>query len=135
RSCSSSSSCAARWRPRRCGPPRRSRGPPTPGCCAGRCPAWRRHSRSRSRSVRTGILWSLAALTRPEATFLLVLWGVCLLVDARSRDGIHRLVFGSLGPVILYGGWLLFARIYYGSFWPQTLAAKSAGGVGLAYHA
>jgi hypothetical protein len=88
-----------------------------------------------ARPVRTGILWSLAALTRPEATFLLVLWGVCLLVDARSRDGLHRLVFGALGPVILYGGWLLFARLYYGSFWPQTLAAKSAGGVGLAYHA
>ena len=87
-----------------------------------------------ARPVRTGLLWALAALTRPEAVFLLLVWGVCLLVDARSRDGLHRLVFGALGPVLLYGGWLLFAHAYYGTFWPHTLAAKSAGGVGLAYH-
>ncbi len=87
-----------------------------------------------ARPVRTGALWTLAALTRPEAVFLLLLWGVFLVIDADSRDGLHRLVFGALGPVCVYGGWLLFARLYYGSFWPQTLAAKAAGGGGLAYH-
>ncbi|MEK7330849.1 MAG: hypothetical protein AAB113_08605, partial [Candidatus Eisenbacteria bacterium] len=88
-----------------------------------------------SRPVRTGALWALAALTRPEGVFLLFLWGVFLLIEADSRDGLRRLVFGALAPVCVYGGWLLFARLYYGTFWPQTLAAKAAGGVGLAYHA
>ena len=87
-----------------------------------------------ARPLRTGALWALAALTRPEAVFLLFLWGVCLLIDARNRDGLHRLVFGALGPVVIYGSWLSFAGSYYGTFWPQTLAAKTAGGVGLAYH-
>lgn len=88
-----------------------------------------------ARPVRTGALWALAALTRPEAVFLLLMWGVCLLIDADDRDGLRRLVFGALAPVSVYGGWLLFARLYYGTFWPQTLVAKTAGGVGLAYHA
>ncbi|MBI1795668.1 MAG: hypothetical protein HYR74_01310 [Candidatus Eisenbacteria bacterium] len=87
-----------------------------------------------ARPVRTGTLWALAAMTRPEAVFLLLLWGMFLLIDAESREGLQRLVFGSLAPVAVYGSWLLFARFYYGTFWPQTLAAKSAGGVGLAYH-
>ncbi len=88
-----------------------------------------------ARPVRTGALWALAALTRPEAAFLLLLWGVFLLIEADSRDGLRRLVFGALAPVCVYGGWLMFARLYYGTFWPQTLAAKTAGGAGLAYHA
>jgi hypothetical protein len=36
-------------------------------------------------------------------------------------------VFGSLPPLVIYGGWLVFARLYFGSFWPQTLSAKAAG--------
>lgn len=88
-----------------------------------------------ARPVRTGALWALAALTRPEGVFLLLLWGVCLLIEADSRDGLRRLVFGSLAPVCVYGGWLLFAWAYYGTLWPQTLAAKTAGGTGLVYHA
>ena len=84
-----------------------------------------------SRPVRTGVLWALAALTRPEGVFLLLLWGICLLIEADSRDGARRLVFGGVAPLVLYGGWLVFARLYYGVFWPQTLAAKAAGGAGL----
>jgi hypothetical protein len=87
-----------------------------------------------ARPVRTGALWSLAALTRPEAAFLLLLWGMFLLIDADSREGLRRLVFGALAPLGVFGGWLVFARFYYGTFWPQTLAAKAAGGAGLAYH-
>lgn len=86
-----------------------------------------------SRPVRTGMLWALAALTRPEAVFLLVLWGVFLVVDTNSRPGLRRLVFGLLPPAVIYGAWLLFARLYFGTFWPETLSAKAAGGVGLAY--
>ena len=85
-----------------------------------------------ARPVRTGALWALAALTRPEAVFLLLLWGVFLLIDADSRAGLRRLVFGALPPVVIYGGWLLFARSYFGTFWPQTLSAKIGGRGGLA---
>lgn len=87
-----------------------------------------------SRPLRTGALWGLAALTRPEAVFLLVLWGVFLVIDTDSRDGVRRLFFGALPPVLIYGGWLLFARFYFGTFWPNTLAAKAAGGEGLEYY-
>ncbi len=81
-----------------------------------------------SRPLRTGSLWALAALTRPEATLLLVLWFALLLIDADTREGLRRLVFGSLPPLLIYGSWLIFSRLYFGSFWPQTLSAKSAGG-------
>ena len=87
-----------------------------------------------ARPVRTGALWALAALTRPEAVLLLLLWGIFLIVDTDSRPGLRRLVFGALPPVVIYGAWLLFARAYFGTFWPETLSAKAAGGTGLAYH-
>jgi arabinofuranosyltransferase len=84
-----------------------------------------------ARPVRTGALWALAALTRPEAALLLGLWGVFLLVDTDSRPGLRRLVFGALPPLAIYGAWLLFARLYFGSVLPQTLLAKAAGPAGL----
>ena len=84
-----------------------------------------------ARPVRTGALWALAALTRPEAALLLGLWGVFLLVDTESRPGLRRLVFGALPPIAIYGTWLLFARFYFGSALPQTLLAKAAGPAGL----
>lgn len=86
-----------------------------------------------SRPVRTGALWALAALTRPEAVFLLLLWGVFLVIDTDSREGVRRLIAGSLPPALIYGGWLLFSRFYFGTFWPNTLSAKIAGGVGWSY--
>ena len=86
-----------------------------------------------SRPVRTGALWSLAALTRPEAVFLLLLWFVFLVIDTDSREGVRRLIAGLLPPALIYGGWLLVARLYFGTFWPNTLSAKVAGGVGWEY--
>jgi arabinofuranosyltransferase len=86
-----------------------------------------------SRPVRTGALWALAALTRPEAVFLLLLWFVFLVIDTDSREGVRRLIAGLLPPAFIYGGWLLFARLYFGTFWPNTLSAKVAGGVGWEY--
>ena len=86
-----------------------------------------------ARPVRTGALWALAALTRPEAVFLLLLWGVFLVIDTDSREGVRRLIAGSLPPTLIYGGWLLFARFYFGTFWPNTLSAKTAGGIGWEY--
>lgn len=84
-----------------------------------------------ARPVRTGALWALAALTRPEAALLLVLWGAFLLADTENRPGLRRLLFGALPPLLIYGGWLLFARVHFGSLLPQTLVAKAAGSAGI----
>lgn len=84
-----------------------------------------------ARPVRTGALWALAALTRPEAALLLVLWGIFLVVDADSRAGALRLVAGALPPIAIYGGWLVFAWMYFHTVLPQTLTAKAAGTGGL----
>jgi hypothetical protein len=86
-----------------------------------------------SRPVRTGALWSLAALTRPEAGLLLMIWGVALLIDTDTRDSLRRMLAGVFPAVAIYGSWLLFARLYFGTFWPQTLVAKTAGGTGTLY--
>jgi len=75
-----------------------------------------------ARPVRTGTLWALAALTRPQLVYLLVLWVVLLLVDANNRAGLRRLVFGALPAGLVYGSWLLFARLFFGTFWPRTLS-------------
>jgi len=87
-----------------------------------------------SRPVRTGALWALASLTRPEVMLLLLLWGMFLLVETEDRFGLRRLIAGTLPVVAIVGTWLLFARIYFGTFWPQTLAAKAAGSSSLAFH-
>jgi hypothetical protein len=81
--------------------------------------------------VRSGAFWSLAALTRPEAVVLLGIWGIFLVIDTDSREGVRRLIAGALPAAVIYGGWLLFARLYFGTFWPNTLAAKTAGTPGL----
>lgn len=86
------------------------------------------------RAAATGACWALAALARPEGVVLLLLWGLVLLPGVATRGGVRRLLSGVAFPLLLYGGWLIAARAYYGTFWPQTLAAKAAGGVGLADH-
>jgi hypothetical protein len=77
-----------------------------------------------SRPVRTGALWSLAALTRPECVFLLVLYGIVLLIDANNRTQLRRLLLGVLPPIVIYGTWLVFARFFFGTFWPRALAIR-----------
>jgi len=84
-----------------------------------------------TRPVRTGALWALAALARPEAVLLLLLWGITLLVDANNRVGLRRLVYGVVPPALVYGAWLLFARLFFGTFWPRALAARGAVHAGL----
>jgi arabinofuranosyltransferase len=86
-----------------------------------------------SRPALTGAIWSLLALTRPEGLLLLLMWGVYLAREVGSEPGRQRFVKGIAPPVVLYGGWLLFARLYFGRFWTTTLAAKTAGSVDLAY--
>jgi arabinofuranosyltransferase len=88
--------------------------------------------RGDARPALTGTLWALAALTRPEAAFLVALWGALLIADSRGRPA-ARWIAGVMPPLLIYGGWLLFAKSYYGSPWPQTLAAKTVGAVGLEF--
>jgi len=51
-------------------------------------------------------------------------------LTAGSRLAVRRLWPGAL----VLGGWLAFAWVWFGHAWPNTLAAKVAGGEGLAYH-
>ena len=68
------------------------------------------------RPVRTGALWSLAALASVGAVMLVVLWTIALLVDANNRAAIRRLVYG-LAPVV---------GIYVTSSWARwTTSAAS----------
>jgi len=83
-----------------------------------------------ARPVRSGTWWAFAALARPEAALLLLLWGICLLADTENRPGIRRLLYGAAPPILIYGAWLVFARLYFGTWLPQTLAAKAAGSGG-----
>jgi hypothetical protein len=81
-----------------------------------------------SRPLATGALWALAALTRPELVLLLFLWGILLLIDTNNRAGVRRLVLGMAPAVLICGSWVLFARFYYGTFWPRSLALHAAFG-------
>jgi arabinofuranosyltransferase len=84
-----------------------------------------------ARSTLSGTLWSLAALVRPEVAFLLVLWLAFVWRSRESgRDRRWRIV-ATLPPLLIYGSWLAFAWIYFGTPWPVTLAAKAAGNLGL----
>jgi len=95
---------------------------------------WVQEGGPRRPRATTGVLWGLAALTRPEAGLLLAAWGALLLWDARGRPGLAAAARAAGPAAVLCGTWLVFARLYYGTFWPQTLAAKTAGGAGAAYH-
>ena len=86
-----------------------------------------------ARPVRTGRCWALAALTRPEAWCCSCSGAVLLLLGwPATAAALRRLAVRRRGHRCSHGGWLAFARAYYGTFWPQTLAAKAAGGAGLA---
>ncbi len=85
------------------------------------------------RPALAGLLWALAALARPECVLLLVLWSVLLAAEHGARGGFARVRRGLWPAALVYGGWLVFARGYFGTFWPNTLAAKTAGGEGAAY--
>jgi arabinofuranosyltransferase len=80
-----------------------------------------------------GLLWALAALARPECALLVALWMVLSVADHGPRAAAVRAVRGLWPAALVYGGWLAFARGYFGTFWPNTLAAKAAGGEGAAY--
>ncbi len=80
------------------------------------------------------LLWALAALVRPECLVLLLLWAGLIVAERGVGHGVRHVVSGMWPAWLVQGGWLVFARAYFGSAWPNTLAAKAAGGQGLAYH-
>src|SRR6185369_16193760 len=92
---------------------------------------------SRPWGARAGVaslLWALAGLARPECALLLPLWALLLLLDHGWPAGI-AVAARTLWPgTLVLGGWLAFAWGWFGRIWPNTLAAKAAGGEGLAYH-
>ena len=86
-----------------------------------------------SRSRLASLLWSLASLARPECGLLLVLWAVLRVLDRGVAAGSRAVLSGFWPGLLVQGGWLVFARIYFGSALPNTLGAKAAGGEGWAY--
>ena len=93
-----------------------------------------------ARAGLASVLWALAGLTRPECALLLPLWALLLIVGAPggAASGVPgRLAVAVRGlwpGALVLGGWLAFAWAWFGHLWPNTLAAKVAGGEGLAYH-
>jgi len=79
------------------------------------------------------LLWGAAALARPECGLLLALWVVARLIDHGPVRGARLVVTGLWPGLAVQVGWLVFARAWFGAALPNTLGAKVAGGVGLAY--
>ena len=88
-----------------------------------------------ARAGLASVLWALAGLTRPECALLLPLWAILLVVDHGWPSGVAVAVRALWPGALVLGGWLGFAFAWFGRLWPNTLAAKAAGGEGLAYHA
>ena len=87
-----------------------------------------------ARAGLASLLWALAGLARPECVLLLPLWALLLLLDHGGSAGI-AVAARTLWPgALVLCGWLAFAWGWFGRIWPNTLAAKAAGGEGLAYH-
>jgi hypothetical protein len=75
--------------------------------------------------------WSLAALARPEASVLLVLLVLRVVISGSpGRVKLGRLGWVLLPIVVIQGAWLAYALSLYGTAVPATLAAKAAGGHG-----
>ena len=89
---------------------------------------------SPARAPLASVLWALAGLTRPECALLLPLWALLLVIDHGGRAGLELALRGLWPGAVVLGGWLAFAWGWFGRLLPNTLAAKAAGGEGLAYH-
>jgi hypothetical protein len=77
------------------------------------------------RSLLLGLFMALASLVRPEA-YLLVPVYLATWLTSRRRS-VACLARTSMMYAALVGPWLVFARVYIGSFLPNTAGAKSGG--------
>jgi hypothetical protein len=80
-----------------------------------------------SGALMLGLVGSLLAMTRPDGALLVAVAGAFLLVDAvRLRSG--RLLASFVVPfLVTFVPYLLWRRLYYGYWVPNTFYAKSAG--------
>ena len=69
----------------------------------------------------TGITFGLALLARPD----FVLWVFAAAGYILWTRGVRRVGRTALLALALYGPWLLFTQVYYGSVIPQTIQAKA----------
>jgi hypothetical protein len=107
---------------------------------AGWVVAWGRATpASPARRFEVGLVWGLAALVRPEAGLLLVLYA---LASALWPDGplarptplarLRAAAAVGIGAAVVYAPYAVYAHSLYGTILPQTLAAKGAGAAGAA---
>jgi arabinofuranosyltransferase len=76
--------------------------------------------------------WTLAALVRPEAAVLVALLAVRAgLTHGSVRRRLARVLRVLVPAAVVALPWVLYALALYGTVVPATLAAKTAGGVGL----
>jgi hypothetical protein len=87
-----------------------------------------------ARARAASLLWALAGLARPECGLLLPLWALLEMARSGPVAGARRALAGLWPGLLLLAGWAGFALAWFGRAWPNTLAAKAAGGAGLAYH-
>ena len=76
--------------------------------------------------------WSIASLVRPEAALLVVLLVArVLLARGPFRPRFERALVVLAVAVAVQAPWLAYALTFYGTLWPATLSAKTAGGTGV----
>jgi hypothetical protein len=79
--------------------------------------------------IRTGISLGLCLLVRPDfVIWVVIALGVLGITKPRERR-IGNLLRVGLSMLAIYGPWLLFTTIYYGSPSPNTIVAKFNGWV------
>ena len=84
-----------------------------------------------NRTVPSAALWSLAALVRPEAALLvLLLVARVVLASGPWTTRLRRAAGVVAVAALVQAPWLGYAWTFYGTLVPQTLAAKTAGGIG-----
>jgi hypothetical protein len=74
-----------------------------------------------------GLSLGLVMLARPDAAFWVAIAFAVELWRARQTRQWRGLIPVAAGLILLYGPWLLFTMLYYGSPIPNTIYAKSLG--------
>ncbi|HEX4154166.1 MAG TPA: hypothetical protein VHY48_01010 [Acidobacteriaceae bacterium] len=74
-----------------------------------------------------GLSLGFAMLARPDAAIWVAIAFLVEMMRTRKTANWRRLVPMASGLVLLYGPWILFTLLYYGSPIPNTIIAKSMG--------
>jgi hypothetical protein len=73
------------------------------------------------RDIATGITFGLAMLARPD----FILWVLPAGLYLARKGGVRRAVKLAALTTLVYGPWLLFTLLYYGTIIPNTIKAKA----------